>query len=213
MRPTSKADSDTMTDQSDLPQIQKLSFQLRPWSVPAAKSPCLSATAARISAANPAQDRSFRTIWVPETGFATCKRSIGPVTNGPIWTDLDRNLRSSGAAHLPSTSTSGTATARTAAPPCLPRGLSMGPVCLMKTRHSVAGSVPNETNETHLRYKKYVLSYDQCLIPTLSRYDSAHAVVHSGTKTGHHVSPHRPPPMFMSRPTGPRPISENANAS
>ena len=33
MRPTSKADSETMTDQSDLPQIQKLSFQLRPWSV------------------------------------------------------------------------------------------------------------------------------------------------------------------------------------
>ena len=43
----------------------------------------------------------------------------------------------------------------------------------------------NETNGTHSRYNKCVFSYDECLIPTLSRYGSAHGVVHSGTKVGH----------------------------
>ena len=43
-----------------------------------------------------------------------------------------------------------------AAPPCHPRGLSMGLMCPIKTRHFVAGPTTNETNETHCRYKNRV---------------------------------------------------------
>ena len=81
----------------------------------------------------------------------------------------------------------------------------MALVCLTKPHHSVAGPTPNETNETHCRYKTCVFSYDECLIPTLSRYGSAHGVVHSGTKVGNQVSPHRPSFIPMRGPSGPRP--------
>ena len=57
------------------------------------------------------------------------------------------------------------------APHCHPHGLSMAQACPIKSRHFVAGPTPNETNETHCRYKKCVFSYDQCLICTLPRYD------------------------------------------
>ena len=100
-----------------------------------------------------------------------------------------------------------------AAPPCLPSGLSVALVCLTKPHHSVAGPTPNETNETHCRYRKCVFSYDECLIPALSRYGSAHGVVHSGTKVGHQVSPHRPPFIPMRGPSGPRSIPQMANAN
>ena len=40
-------------------------------------------------------------------------------------------------------------------------------------------------------------SYDKCPICTLSRYDSPHAVVHTETKPGHHVSPHTQPSIPM----------------
>ncbi len=58
-----------------------------------------------------------------------------------------------------------------AALPRLLRGPSMVPVCPIKPRHFVAGTAPNETNGTHYRYKTCVLSYDECPICTLSRYD------------------------------------------
>ena len=47
----------------------------------------------------------------------------------------------------------------------------MGLVCPIKPRDFVSGPTPNETNETHFRYKICVFSYAQCLICTIPRYD------------------------------------------
>ena len=84
-----------------------------------------------------------------------------------------------------------------AAPPCYLRGLSMVRVCPIKARYFVAGF-------TQMRQMRHIADTTNAFSATtsvpsvpFSHTISAHAVVHTETKTVHHVSPHTQPSMPM----------------
>ena len=84
-----------------------------------------------------------------------------------------------------------------AAPPCYLRGRSMVRVCPIKARHFVAGF-------TQMRQMRHITDSENAFlattsVPSVPFPDTilAHAVVHTETKPGHHVSPHTPPSMPM----------------
>ena len=84
-----------------------------------------------------------------------------------------------------------------APPPCHPHGLSMVRVCLIRPRNFVAG--PTQMRQMrHIADTKNAFSATTSVssVPFLDTI-SAHAVIHSETKPGHHVSPHTPPCILI----------------